>query len=134
MKKENIIEIEKDKYINIDTMKEASEEGIKAFKNKVQLDNQKTKERIESKLQYQNDFIDSHKKYIIELLCLEEDEFNYLKSNHDVSYLVYRFSTALFDCFDSESKDRWLRNIKAHMGKEFYYDVIEGYVFGNHDT
>lgn len=58
----------------------------------------------------------------------------HLISEHSPDYIVYRFSTHLFDCFESGRKHQWLREVKDKMGEKFYYDVIEGYVLGEHDT
>lgn len=129
----NVIEIEKGKYINLDTLEAASLEDIKKFKKKVRLNNQEMEKRFQSKLKCQNEFINAHKTHIVELLGLKENKFDDL-SNNDKSYFVYRFSTALYDCFDSGGKERWLCDVKKYMGKQFYYDVIEGYVLGSHDT
>lgn len=82
----------------------------------------------------QNDFMNSKKKHIMELLDIKEDEFNHLLHNHDMEHLICRFSTVLFDIFNSASKFRWLSDVREHMGEAFYNCVIEGYVYGSHDT
>lgn len=83
----------------------------------------------EKKHKYCDDnFMNNHKYHVINLLKIKDDEFNNLKPD----YLIYRFSTALFDLFHSENKYGWLSDVKKHMGEKFYYDMIEGFVLDKH--
>ncbi len=131
MEEQGIIEITKGKYVYIDSGKRPSPSAIKAFKSKNKADNIKIEERWSSRRKKWNNFVVSHEQDIKELLGREEVE---RFADADMSVLVYNFSTALFDCINSGGAEKWLAGVKKRMGKQFYYDVIEGYVLGNHDT
>lgn len=128
-----IIEISKDNYVYMSTGEKPLDEEIKCFKLKVEENKQKSKERIKQKNDLHDNFFVEHKQHIVDLLGCDEEEIEHLRE-HDLDFLVYQFSTALFDCFDSGGKIKWLNDVKEKMGEQFYYDVIEGYVLGNHDT
>lgn len=131
MKAKSIIEISKGKYVDMDSGKTPSLSEINAFKKKNKANQLEIDERFSSRRKEWNDFVVSHKQDIEDLLGEEEPE---MFIDRDRSVLVYNFSTALFDCINNDGTEKWLANVKKRMGKRFYYDVIEGYVLGNHDT
>lgn len=127
----HIIEISKNKYVDMNSGMEATAKEIKFFKSKVKSNKQKSKIRFKEYNKRHEDFWKEYGQAIKDLLG---EDCSHLSSDHDIDCVVYSFSTALFDCFNSEEKESWLNDVKKRMGKDFYYKVIEGYVLGNHDT
>ena len=74
MEKEDIIEITKNNYINIDTGEKASPEGIKTFKQKVKSGVEKTEKRIQERNILQSNFIEKHKQHIMDLDFKKQQE------------------------------------------------------------
>jgi len=136
MNEKNIIEFAEGIYIDLDTLQDASSEDVEIFKKNCEIKKQETARRISENDKEYEDFIDKHKYEIMHLLDYDEDMINDMYKDLSLSMVIRQFSTALFDLMatNSEEKFDWLHSVKKNFGKKFYYDVIEGYVLGNHDT
>lgn len=129
---ENIIEFSKGRYIDFLTGQPATQEEIDAFKRKVLKNKADTEEMVKNRKDKNRAFIDQHKNTLKELLGTRlADEKLY---DIDIEQYIYRLTTALFDCFGTSYMDEFLKRIKDELGEDIYYAVIEGYVYGRHDT
>lgn len=137
----DIYEIEKGSYVNARTGKPATEKEIVNFKKRREKREKEIEERANARKKAHEEFVKKYKKPVMELLCENEYEdeegVNHLLNDHDLEYLVWRFSTQLFDIYATRNlkeKNKWLAEVKKKMGKEFCDKVKEGYLSGNHDT
>jgi len=129
---ENIIEFSKGQYLNFNTGLPATKEEIDAFKRKVLKNKADVEERVKNRNDKNRAFVDQHKNTLKELLGtrLADDKLY----DYDIEQYIYQLTTALFDCFGTSYMDEFLKRIKEESGEDIYYAVIEGYVYGRHDT
>jgi hypothetical protein len=131
MNTDHILQMTRDEYININTGKPATKAEIKSFKAKVIKNKKDTEKRFQDRSDKNKAFISQHKKALKELLDIDDNQVLIYQDEDDV---IYRLTTALFDCFDSEYKFEFLKKVKDEFGEDIYFAVIEGYVMGQHDT
>jgi hypothetical protein len=123
------MEFGKGEYVNINTGKTPPKEEIEAFKIKVLKNKKNTEKSIKDKNNTDRKFVDKHRKLLKEYTG--DDRLN----NYDRDDCIYLLSTALFDCWGTgRQQESFLDEIEKEFGRDFYLEVIDGFVRGLHDT